>query len=102
MTRNGGSLTTRPQCGPVDLPCLCLWQFTDELDSTGIFVRSDRLLNEILDGARQILTALSGVAKHDESLDDLAAGRVGYANNRALTYVRMLENNLLDLWPEIL
>src|SRR5262249_1868141 len=27
----------------------------------------------------------------------LATGRVGHANNRALTYVRMLENNLLDL-----
>jgi hypothetical protein len=52
-----------------------------------------------LDFARQILAAWRIVAKDDESLDDLTAGRVGNADDSALSYVRMLKENLLDLLP---
>ena len=82
-----------------DLAVEGLGELIDELDDTGILVRSSLLLDVVLDLFLEFFCSLGTLDESDRSLDDDAsyALRVRSAGNGTLEYIRKLHNDVLDL-----
>src|SRR5437868_5890113 len=81
---------------PLQLAGLGTRELVEELDGAGVFVRGDLALHEVLELTNHIESCLGRLAQHHERLHDVAALRIGRADDAALLDPGMIEQDVFD------